>query len=546
MILNDLIIVHLNAFAKSFFYKLKVKKGGFLMNNFISKKLKLFFSLLSVILIILFISVCAAPGGSSGGGGGGGGDGEGPSITGGNDITFWAIDTTKDINTAAAWYQINASLVKNNTNCLIYLQENKSVLVSAIDSIANAFDNSIWNIVNTNFATPTDIDSNGKVILLLMDIKDNYPAVSSYVGGYFFSLDLYDNVDLPGLGYPNCKSNEAEILYIDINPNNPSSVNCRSTVAHEFQHLACYSRNVMVENAGDSSKNLPVWINEGFSTVAEAIYQNVYILASRENWYDNDPLLTGAYGVPINTGRSISYGYPLVAWNIYGDSYAVLNNYAMSHLFFAWLRIHMGTNTFFKTIHDNPVDNTVNAVLTVCGATAGNTFPEMLGKWYMANLLGGNGKTSGLESYNGLNTHLGPYTFDSPNDDVQLYPSGAFHFRSDNYNGWSPAGGDAQIDYELGNISTDTADYIAPFGTGNNTTEALIVFNNESSGAVAGTSAALPASIEFSLEKSIATKESAQKLNRNTDIKKENPPEDVFKIGLEPKGPKLKELNNFR
>ncbi len=45
------------------------------MNNFITKKLKLFISLFSVILIILFISVCAAPGGSSGGGGG---DGEVP------------------------------------------------------------------------------------------------------------------------------------------------------------------------------------------------------------------------------------------------------------------------------------------------------------------------------------------------------------------------------------------------------------------------------------------------------------------------------------
>ena len=76
-------------------------------------------------------------------------------------------------------------------------------------------------------------------------------------------------------------------------------------------------------------------------------------------------------------------------------------------------------------------------------------------KLLMANLLGGSGADTGLESYLGENSHSGPRTITHTVDtSVDLYASGANHFRNSatGYNGWSPSGGDSKIDYALGRI----------------------------------------------------------------------------------------------
>ena len=467
------------------------------------------------------------------------------------DRTFWAVDSSIDYTTnSAGWYQVEADLVKEGTNCQVYLERNQNVAQSTIDDIAADFDSAIWNVINNNFSSPTDIDSNGKVILLLLDIQDNYnpPSNTVYTGGYFFGIDLFTNTELQNMGYPTYyKSNEAEILYIDVNPNDPTSLNCKSTVTHEFQHLACFSQNVIREN----SSNLPTWINEGFSTAAEAIYQNVDILASRENWYDADPLFTGNGGVPTDVGKSISYGYPLVLWDIYpSNDYAVLNNYSLSHLFFSWLRIHMGNDTFFKDIH-NSSNNSIQAVITTASNTIGSdvdTFQKMLSKWWMANALGGNGKTSGLESYNGLNSHYGPYMFSEAGSSIGLYASGAVHFMNTAYNNWSPSGVDSQIGYQMGNLNTGTADYVEPFGTGDDTNELMIVYNSDDSGTTAGTSAVLPIifpTLSGSASVNVEGTKSVRKASGQSAPSSTLPPNALQK-GLEPKGPELPELNPLR
>ena len=469
---------------------------------------------------------------------------EGP---GGAPVSFWTIDMAKDyVNDPTAWFQLDANLVNNGTNSLIYLEDGQTVSSAVIDDIADEFDTSIWNTVNTNFSSPTDRDSNSKVILFLLDIRDDYnpPTFTGYVGGYFFSIDLFSNAELTGLGYPaHFRSNEAEIIYIDINPNDPTTTEFKSTIAHEFQHLVSASQNVIREDG----VNLPTWISEGFSMAAESIYQGVAILSSREDWYDNDPLLTGAGGVPAVPVYSISYGYPLVLWNIYpSNGYVVFNNYSLSHLFFAWMRIHIGNNNFFNTIHNNS-DNTVQAVIDVCGSNLGttvDTWPEMIGTWWMANLLGGNGNITGLESYLGANSHWGPYMFSGAGGSVSIYAGGAIHFYNILYDGWSPSGGDSQISYAMGNISTFTSDYTAPYGTGNDDNEIMIVYNTDSGGYTSGTSAPLPLISLNILEKYSAEDTGYLKANGLVFEVKKSLPFSVFQKGMEPVDTELPVLNN--
>ncbi|MBN2736594.1 MAG: hypothetical protein JXR70_06400 [Spirochaetales bacterium] len=408
--------------------------------------------------------------------------------------SFWSLDITKSEMEASAWFQLNATLAQEGQHCMVYIQEGRQVSSSVVTTLINEFDSNIWNSVTNNFGTPVDVDSNEKIILLLMDIRDGYspPNNSSYVGGYFYGIDLYTNSQLRGLGYPSfLQSNEAELLYIDVYPNNPSSADFRSTVAHEFQHLV----NMSVNTIKEGGNNTPVWINEGFSMAAEAIYEKVSILRSRESWYDNDPLMTGAGGYPKDSAKSITAGYPLVIWNPYpSNPYAVFNNYSLSHLFFAWLRIHMNSDSFFKEIM-NSRDNGVGSIISVCSPVIGSevdSFNKMLGHFWMANLLGGRGKTSGLDSYNGKNRHTGPQVYNGGNKSIQLYPGGSMYFNNLSLNNWSPSGGGSQISYAVGNINTLNADFTAPYGNNNYGSEILLVYNNESSGSRLGTSAMLP------------------------------------------------------
>ncbi len=183
---------------------------------------------------------------------------------------FWAADNTKDyVNSSAGWYKVNATLQASGTYSEVYVEDGRTVDAAVINDIISEFDNNIYPKLTTNFGSPSDIDNNGKVTLLLLDIKDTYQDENdSYIGGYFFSVDLFSQDELTGIGYPrHYKSNEREMLYIDINPGDPTSESLKSTVAHEFQHLINFSNNVIVENGYP----MPVWVDEGFAMAAEAI-----------------------------------------------------------------------------------------------------------------------------------------------------------------------------------------------------------------------------------------------------------------------------------
>jgi hypothetical protein len=470
-----------------------------------------------------------------------------------SDRTFWVADDTKDYySSAEGWYEISADSVFTGDYCEVFLESGRTVDSTTINEIADEFDNKIYDVVTKNFASPTDLDSNGKIILLLMDIRDSYSgAGDGYIGGYFSPWDLFEQSELSGLGFPShYKSNEGEILYIDINPNDPTSELFKSTVAHEFQHLVNMSQNFIIEDG----YQMPTWIDEGFSMAAETIYRDVDLLKERELWYDADPFYSGEYEITVDISKSIAAGHPLVAW---ANDDSVYNNYALSHLFFAWLRIHMLDNdeddTFFKDIMTDE-DNTLDAVVDVCSSTIGSdidTNAKVIQRFYMANLLGGNGKTTGIESYLGDNEHTGPYTFASPERSIELLPGAAVHFTSPDFNDWSPSGADSAILFSMGDISDKTADYDESFGTGEVDNEFLVIVNSldeytgDDSIQDSGT---LPNMIyvpfnnkSFTISDTPSNRAKSLKYQGTT---KEDLPEGAMRRGLEPKGDSTSRFRN--
>ena len=174
------------------------------------------------------------------------------------DIVFYGQMINKVQN--AGWFNVNANLVRNTEHLAIYVQTKfhkdykgeQNVSLYALNKLAQEFDYYYTSMTNI-YGTHSDIDGNGKIIILLMDINVNKGA-GSQVLGYFNPMDMH--------GY-----NEGEILYMDISNANNKTDNAIGTIIHEFQHLINYSYVMSgARNEMDS------WLNEALSESTSILF----------------------------------------------------------------------------------------------------------------------------------------------------------------------------------------------------------------------------------------------------------------------------------
>ena len=288
--------------------------------------------------------------------------------------TFWAIDFTYDDYTtnSSAWYQVDAELLATSNHAAVYAAKNENLSVSAAKALASQFDSNIYPKVTTYFASHYDVDGNGKVILLVHDIKYDYNGITdkSYLGGYFFSADYYSQKTVSAQ-YPAVKSNEGDILYIDCNPQVFTTEDAWRTVAHEFQHMVNFSYNVSREE-----DTLDTWIDEGFAEAANHLcYGEV---TSRITIYNDD------------SNNDFKNGHPLFYW----DNSNVLPNYSLSYLFFQYLRSQSssGNGIFKKIIESSHGDDeaiidaiAADSKLLAHGNNKEDAFDKLLLRWYATN-----------------------------------------------------------------------------------------------------------------------------------------------------------------
>jgi hypothetical protein len=146
-----------------------------------------------------------------------------------------------------------------------------------LDSIANEFDALTFPTDSSYYNAPTDIDNNGRVIMLFSGQinKLTPPNSTTLIGGFFFAGDFFPTTgSQPGSFC--AESNRGEIFYLmSPDPNGkfgnvrtPSKVRqeTRGTIAHEFQHMI---------NAGNRFQNPAVkrfestWLDEALAHFAE-------------------------------------------------------------------------------------------------------------------------------------------------------------------------------------------------------------------------------------------------------------------------------------
>jgi hypothetical protein len=148
---------------------------------------------------------------------------------------------------------------------------------TVLDSITQEFDNNTFVTDSSYFGNPSDIDGNGRVILLFTgEVNKLTPANSTggFVGGFFFAGDYYPKTGATGQSC--AESNNAEIVYL-LSPDptgrygnvrSASSVRqgTRGTIPHEVEHMINAGNRYLNPAATAFEDN---WLDEALAHIAE-------------------------------------------------------------------------------------------------------------------------------------------------------------------------------------------------------------------------------------------------------------------------------------
>lgn len=283
------------------------------------------------------------------------------------------------------WFNIPAHLLKVSDNLAIYLQNGKNISAYALNKLAQEFDYHYTSMTNI-YGTHSDIDANGKIIILLMDINKTKDS-GSQVLGYFNPSDMHGN-------------NKGEILYMDLINANDNTDKAIGTIIHEFQHLINYSYVISGERNEMSS-----WLNEALSESTSILF-NKTTAESR-----------------INEFNKINY-YCFYTWNAPkqrvtngNDSEVTTNglfNYPSASVFMNWLYQKKGSNEIFKTIASSKELGDYNKVLSAAKGISGlsvTTWDSLLLNWMSEIVTNGSNWTTTNKPTNNC-----------ASGDVSLYP----------------------------------------------------------------------------------------------------------------------------
>ena len=287
------------------------------------------------------------------------------------------------------WFNIPAHLLKVSDNLAIYIQTKfftsykEDISAYALTKLAQEFDYYYTSMTNI-YGTHSDIDANGKIIILLMDINKTKGS-GNQVLGYFNPSDMHGN-------------NKGEILYMDISNANNKTDNAIGTIIHEFQHLINYSYVISGERNEMSS-----WLNEALSESTSILF-NKATVESRIAGFNN-----------INYYCFYTWDIPTNISNNNKNNTHV--NYPSASVFMNWLYQKNGSNeTIFKTIASSKELGDYNKVLSAAKGISGysvSSWDGLLLDW-MSEIV-----------TNGLATSWNPSVKATNNlakGDVSLYP----------------------------------------------------------------------------------------------------------------------------
>ncbi|MFH1756053.1 MAG: IPT/TIG domain-containing protein [Candidatus Latescibacterota bacterium] len=261
-----------------------------------------------------------------------------PALAAPKTTTFYVLNTvTGSTNLASSYSTITADLRYTGAHTLIYSDIDNYAGANGFDQadydeLGDQFDTSTHPTDVGAFGAETDIDGNGKVVILFTRVVNSLTPdpLGGFISGFFLLNDLG-----PGI-FPAGTTNGMEIFYTLV-PDNTGNwaqmtkamakIIAAETLAHEFQHMISFGyRFVTLPNGTDGRYMQHTWLEEGMSHIAE----------------DLNSMPDG------NIGRADSYLADSCAVSLMLNS-ATLQQRGGIFLFLRYLGDHYG-NTMFKSI----------------------------------------------------------------------------------------------------------------------------------------------------------------------------------------------------
>ena len=232
--------------------------------------------------------------------------------------------------------------VEETANLIIYAESGYSINYNYVSYVAKKFEDNYSKMINI-YGNHTDVDKNGKIIILFQKINANISG-NSIVMGYFLPNDLiYGDF------------NNAEILYMDINLLNKNHQLIAGTVLHEFQHLINFNVNYI-----QKGKDMSLWLNESLSESTSILFDS-YMTRNRIEEFNN-----------------INY-YCFYTWDLpfYPNMFV---NYPSASVFMNWLYQKNNRNeSVFRNIAHSSESEDYKKVLGAAGY--GNDWEGLLINW---------------------------------------------------------------------------------------------------------------------------------------------------------------------
>ncbi|HEX8849503.1 MAG TPA: hypothetical protein VF761_08230 [Gemmatimonadaceae bacterium] len=246
------------------------------------------------------------------------------------------------------------------------------------------FDEVLYPIDTAAFGSPSDVDGNGHIIVLLSQRINKLTAsadcrTKGYVAGYFFGYDLTN-----GSG-----SNRSEVFY-SIAPDSAGQFSCahpRSqvkrgtppTFIHEFQHMISYNQHVLLRGG----QGEVTWLNEGLSHIAEELGSKYYEAKYPAPSGRSDPaqLFPDSSQGFIVPDFQNAYNYLHASTKHSVTTFAgmgTLEERGAAWLFLRWLGDQKGEQIYKQLVQTNRrgIDNV--------SAAAGEPFPALFGDFGIA------------------------------------------------------------------------------------------------------------------------------------------------------------------
>lgn len=293
--------------------------------------------------------------------------------------------------TVNTWATVTAKLAYVGASVLVYidtLAPANGFTPAQLSAFGLLFDQTLYPIDTTAFGSPSDVDNNGHVIMLMTPVVNaDTPTATCKSQGYV--AGFFDPGDFGGNGVD---SNNGEIFY-SIVPDTLGTVSCAhgvgevgqdvpGTFLHELQHLINYSQHVII-SGGDPGSS---WFDEGLSIVAEELGSVYY----EKKYTCPGPQCTGGPGqiFPDSSQGFIqdflydSYQYALLpdtaTITLSSDNEGGFSWRGGAWLFARWLGDQMGS-TVYRQLERGPSD-----AITDIQQVTGQTFPSLFANFGLA------------------------------------------------------------------------------------------------------------------------------------------------------------------